>query len=338
MTASTGVHLGPGARRANPLGDAPGGVLHLPGARPAVEANQEPGRPGLGPGSPPRPGPGPGPVSRPRPVAGLAAQRQLGPRGAVLVRGRVVPLAEVRGVALRALVVPGLLPAAPVQRVGGVDPLARVQREPALAAGRPGTRVPGRRQRLEPPARERNQVLLKGIDAEGVGNLILGRLAVGTLGPDQVLAVPAEKGGGDPLVGEPRSAEVAEDRGRAGRLHGPVVIRAPEGLGLLRMAGRARGAPHEGRHRRRRGRPSGALLLARAPRAGGGEHPDRDQPGDGSPHDAPRMRRTREMVKVTGPAKPAFGIRWRSCPARSTPPPSTPSTATVQRSRRCGSR
>ena len=66
--------------------------------------------------------------------------------------------------------------------------------EPALPAlGLAGPRVPGEAERLEPAAGKRHEVLLEGLDAEGVGDLELAGLAVRTVGPNEELAVATEE-------------------------------------------------------------------------------------------------------------------------------------------------
>ncbi len=115
-------------------------------------------------------------VSRAGAVAGLAAHVDLRPRGPVGVGLRVVPLDQVRGVALGAHAVPVLAVARPVEPVRSRDPLARVEEEPPLPRD-----VPRQRERLHPPARKADQVLLQGIPAEGVGHLEHRRLPVRSL-------------------------------------------------------------------------------------------------------------------------------------------------------------
>src|SRR5262249_60658398 len=103
---------------------------------------------------------GPRDVRRARTVAGLARHGDLGPLRRVAVLRRLVALPEIRRVALRALVVPGLVASGPVEWVPGREPL-RVEREPALAARVPGASVPGQAQRLEPALGKGDEVLLK---------------------------------------------------------------------------------------------------------------------------------------------------------------------------------
>ena len=77
------------------------------------------------------------------PVAGFAPDTDLRPFRRVGVGRRVVVLPHVGRVAVGAHVIPVLLPLRPVQLVARIDPLVRVEVEPALSslAGRP--RIPG---------------------------------------------------------------------------------------------------------------------------------------------------------------------------------------------------
>src|SRR5512145_3363465 len=73
-------------------------------------------------------------VGRAGPVAGLARYHHLGPGRGVAVLANVVIFAKIGRMALRALVVPGLLPSGPVQRVRRSERLSRIEVKPALAA------------------------------------------------------------------------------------------------------------------------------------------------------------------------------------------------------------
>ena len=96
--------------------------------------------------------------------------------------------------------------------------------EPALAALVRRPAVPGEAERLHPPVREGDQVLLQRVDAEDVADLEVGELAVRPVGVDEELAVPLEEPRGDVAVSERRAVEAAED-GLLRRLgHGEVVV------------------------------------------------------------------------------------------------------------------
>ena len=134
---------------------------------------------------------------------------------------------------------PVLVAPGPVQRIRVVDLLARLQMEPALAALILRPRIPGDRQRLVTSAGEGDQVLLQRVDAEGVGDLVVGELAVGAVGADHELVAAFEEAGFDALVPEPGVGEIAED-GRSRRpLHGEIVMRPRPRLEFTFMAGLA---------------------------------------------------------------------------------------------------
>ena len=189
---------------------------------------------------------GPRHVPRAGAVARLAAHVDLRPRGLVGVGLRVEALDEVGGVALGAHAVPVLGVARPVEPVGPRDPLARVEEEPALPRD-----VPRHRERLHPPARKADQVLLERVPAEGVGHLEHRRLPVRSLRLDQELPAVAEEPRLHPVALEDDAGEVAPHR-RLGRLgHREVVVRAGPGLRLLLVAaGARRGGPRTSPRRR----------------------------------------------------------------------------------------
>ena len=95
--------------------------------------------------------------------------------------------------ALRALEVPVLREARPVKHVTRPDTLLRIQVKPSLPACLPGPRVPADAERLISSARKRDQILLERAVAEGVGHLVLVRLAVRAFGRNEELAVASEE-------------------------------------------------------------------------------------------------------------------------------------------------
>src|SRR5439155_24263117 len=195
-----------------------------------------------------------GDVVRARAVAGLAPDGEIGPGRRVAVMDRVVVPPQVRRVAVRAYVVPVLLEARPVQRIAMVDVLVGIQMKPAPAARLLRSRVPGDRERLHPAVRERDEVLLQRVDAEGVLDLEVGEGAVRAVGAYEEAVVPAEEGRGHAVVRDGRVVEVAEHGRRGGRLHRVRVLGVLPGLGLRAMAGDARVVADElGRWGRGRG-------------------------------------------------------------------------------------
>jgi hypothetical protein len=122
-----------------------------------------------------------------------------------------------------------------VELVAVVDLFTRIEMEPPLTAVPGGSGFPGNPEGLEPAATEGDQVLLKGLDPERVGDLGIGQPAAGTVGADEELAIPPEERRGHTRIPEGGIIEVAED-GRGGRrLHGTVMIGPPPRLGLRRM-------------------------------------------------------------------------------------------------------
>jgi hypothetical protein len=175
-------------------------------------------------------------MNRTRSVTGLARDVDLRPLGSEAIRFRIEVLLHSGRVTLRAHEVPVLVDAGPVQTVAGLDGLAGVEREPALAAGLPGTRVPGDGERLQAPIRERDQVLLQGRDPEGIRDFVIVESAVRPVSVNEELSLAREKGRGETSLGELRVIEVAEDRLRIGILHRERVVRALPRLIRLDMA------------------------------------------------------------------------------------------------------
>ena len=118
-----------------------------------------------------------------------------------------------------------------------------IEMEPALPALILGTGVPGDAQRLIATIGEADQILLQGIHAEGVADLIILQRAVRSVGADHELAVTAEEGGSDVGVGEIHVVEIAEYGLFRGRLHRLGVLRTVPSLIFGAMAsGAALGA------------------------------------------------------------------------------------------------
>src|SRR5271166_5651922 len=100
---------------------------------------------------------GPGDVERAGAVARLAAHVEIGPAGPIAIGGEVVVLLQIGGMAVGALVVPGLVAAGPVQWIAGFQLLAGIEVKPALAALVFWPAVPGNAERLQPPTGKRDQ-------------------------------------------------------------------------------------------------------------------------------------------------------------------------------------
>jgi hypothetical protein len=106
-----------------------------------------------------------------------------------------------------------------VQWIAGLELLAGIEVEPVLATLLFGPAVPGDAERLQPAARQRDQVLLKRVDAEAVSDRILVQRAVRAVGADHELVTIAEEGGRDPKMLQLCVREVAEHCCRGCFLH-----------------------------------------------------------------------------------------------------------------------
>jgi len=92
---------------------------------------------------------------------------------------------------------------------------------------------------MKTPARKLDEVLLEGVDAEGVLDRVVLQLTVRAVGPDHEPSAVAVEAGFHAEVREPDIVEVAQHRLSARLLHGQVVMRAsPTGalLGVARNA------------------------------------------------------------------------------------------------------
>src|SRR5664279_5450657 len=101
-------------------------------------------------------------------MAGFAGNIDLRPLGVVAVLGQIVVLAQIGGVAIGAHVVPRLIVSGPVQRIGRPQLLAGIEVEPALAALLFAARIPSYDEALETAVGKWNQILLQGVDTEGI--------------------------------------------------------------------------------------------------------------------------------------------------------------------------
>ena len=169
-------------------------------------------------------------------MAGLAGDVDLRVTGVVALALGVIALLQVRGMAVRALIIPGLIRRRPVQRMAVVYRLVRVEMEPVLPPLLLGAGIPGQAQALEPPARELDQILLKGPPAEGVADGVILELAIRAVGVDEKFPVPVEEAGGHLLGVDFGFLEVAAHRLGRRHGHGLVVIRAPPEGQFLRVA------------------------------------------------------------------------------------------------------
>src|SRR5215469_13250607 len=82
-------------------------------------------------------------------VTRLAAHVEIGPACRIRIGGEVVVFLQITGVAVGALVAPGLVAADPAQWIAGPERLAGVELEPALATLVLWLAVPGNAERLQ---------------------------------------------------------------------------------------------------------------------------------------------------------------------------------------------
>src|SRR5262245_19190652 len=141
----------------------------------------------------------------------FTSDADLRPPGVKLTRGGIVVLAQRCRVAVRTHVVPVLRGPSPMQLVVTANMLARIQVKPALASLLFRPCVPRDRQRLHTTIGKRDEILLKGLDAEGVLDLEIGELAVRTIGVHEELAIATKKATPRTGVGELSVVEIAFD-------------------------------------------------------------------------------------------------------------------------------
>ena len=103
----------------------------------------------------------------------------IGPGGRIGVAAEVIVLLQIGRVALGALVVPGLVAPGPMQRIAGLELLAGVELEPALAALVFRAAIPGDAERLIASPGKGDQILLQRIYPEGVGDPVIVQCAIG---------------------------------------------------------------------------------------------------------------------------------------------------------------
>ena len=169
-------------------------------------------------------------------MAGFAADADLGEARGEAVLRRVVILAHPRRVALGAHEVPILIELGPMQDVVVADLFMRIEMEPALPALVLRARIPGERQRLDAPVGKLDEILLQGIEAEGVFHLEGGELAVRAVGLDHELVAVAEEARVHAEIVEARIVEIAEHGVLARMRHGMRVLRPVPELRLPAMA------------------------------------------------------------------------------------------------------
>ena len=160
----------------------------------------------------------------------------------------------------------------------------RIEMEPALSALLLWPAVPGDRERLQPPVREFDQILLQRIEAERVLDLERRELSVRPVGLDKKFAVLAEEARAHAVIIDMRIVEIAE-HGRVGRvIHRVLVLRRAPVLRFSPMTAGAGLAADEGGGRcsGRCGRRHNGVIGQGPPGESAGDNADDDE-RDGNP-------------------------------------------------------
>jgi hypothetical protein len=177
---------------------------------------------------------------RARTVAGFATHTDLRPGRPVGLVVRVIVLAQVRGVTFGTHGVPVLAVVGPIEPVVGSQRAVRVEMVPALLP-----RIPGNRQALQPPAGKRNQVLLQGKPAEGMGDFEFSHLASRPRGGHHEPAFLLIKPGGHTEVMKLGIGEISQNRFIRCHGHGQLVMGALPLVVRVWVAVSAGAAAHE---------------------------------------------------------------------------------------------
>ena len=155
----------------------------------------------------------------------LTAHTDLRPRRREPILLRIVVLAHTSGMAFRAHEVPGLVQSGPVQNIIVLDRFICREMKPSLATSITRSAVPCNRQDLEAAVRERNEILLQRIDAEGIFHFVDGQRSIGTIGLHEKLSILTEEARLHTEIVKTHVVEIAEHRPVGGVLHCPLVLR-----------------------------------------------------------------------------------------------------------------
>ncbi len=117
--------------------------------------------------------------------------------------------------------------------------LVRIEMEPTLPAFVPGAAVPGNSQRLHPPVRKFDEILLQGLKAERVLHLECFQRAVRPIGFHVKLAVPFGEARRHAEIVEIGVVEIAKNSLIADMRHGMGMLRGTPKLALCLVAGDA---------------------------------------------------------------------------------------------------
>ena len=174
-----------------------------------------------------------------------------------------------------------------MQGIAGLQMLAGIEVEPALAAFRLGARIPGDAEGLQPSAGHLHQILLQRRQSERELDREIARLAVGTLGADEEILALGQEGRGHAILVEGSAVEGSQHRGRTGMLHRLRVLRSLPGGVFALMAGRAGRAADERRGHRGRGgcRQVGGSGLGMQVQRGGRAQEDETRKNEWAPAD-----------------------------------------------------
>ncbi len=145
-----------------------------------------------------------------------------------------------------------------MQRIAGCELSIGIEIEPALAAFSLGARVPGEPKGLQASARKLDEILLQRKDAEGVFDLEIRWLAVGTGRADEIAAALRREDAFRAVLLESCAVEAPQHRSGVGLLHGESVMRAAPALRFVRVAFGADPRPDETRSVLASGRILGA--------------------------------------------------------------------------------
>ena len=184
-------------------------------------------------------------MRRSRSVAGLAAHTNFRVGRIKGVTRGIKSHLKIGRVALGAHVIPVLLQARPVQFVIRRNVLVGVLMKPALTAFGLRPRVPGKRERLQTPTGEFDQVLLQWLDTKCVDDPKFAIVAR-RIGCPHIKAVVSreELRSGTEIV-EARVVEIAEHSICICDLHGELVVRAKPVVECVSMTALTRHAAHE---------------------------------------------------------------------------------------------
>jgi hypothetical protein len=132
-----------------------------------------------------------------------------------------------------------------VQFVGGRNTVLRVEVKPTTSALILVPSIPRDRKRLYSPIGEFNQILLEGVNTEGVSHFEVRENPIRAIGSNHELAIAAKEGRRRAKMRNGGIVKIAKYRDFAYFLHGEGVLRPLPCGELLLVTGSALGRPHE---------------------------------------------------------------------------------------------